>query len=208
MTPPRRARAPSFAKTAQTRQRIVAAALDSFLGCGFATTRMIDVAERAGVGKGTIYLYFADKAALFEGVLRAVIAAPLAGLSGAAPARGEPVRDFLGRVVGPILRDMESSRRGPVVRLVITEAARFPELAEAYRRIVIDPGAAAIRALAQRAVEAGELRSDGLVRFPQLLAAPGIMLTLWNGLFAGDEPLDGEAVFAAWLDLVFGPRSG
>jgi hypothetical protein len=53
-------------------------------------------------------------------------------------------------------------------------------------------------------METGELRTDALVRFPQLLAAPGVLVTLWNGLFAADGPLDGEAVFEAYLDMVFG----
>ena len=200
-----RSRGPSLAKTAQTRQSIVAAALDTFLERGFSGTRMSDVAARAGVAKGTLYLYFADKEALFEGVLREVLAGPLSSLDAAAPRPGESVRAFLGRVVGPILRDMERSRRAAVIRLVVAEGARFPSLAGTYRRVVIDPAATAIRQLARRAVETGELRTDALVRFPQLLAAPAVLVTLWNGLFAADGPLDGEAVFEAHLDVVFGP---
>ena len=53
------------------------------------------------------------------------------------------------------------------------------------------------------------MRTDALVRFPQLLAAPGVLVTLWNGLFAADGgPLDGEAVFEAYLDMVFGAGGG
>jgi len=203
-----RSRGPSPAKTAHTRQNIIAAALDTFLERGFAGTRMSDVAGRAGVAKGTLYLYFADKEALFEGVLREVITEPLSGLGAAALRPGEPVRAFLSRVMGPILRDMERSRRAPVIRLVVAEGARFPVLAQTYRRVVIEPAAAAIRQLARRAVETGELRTDALVRFPQLLAAPAVLVTLWNGLFAADGPLDGEAVFEAYLDLVFGADGG
>jgi AcrR family transcriptional regulator len=203
-----RSRGPSPAKTAQTRRGIIAAALDAFLERGFSGTRMSDVAARAGVAKGTLYLYFADKEALFEGVLREVIAEPLSGLSGAAPRPGESVRAFLSRVVGPVLRDMERSKRAPVIRLVVAEGARFPVLAQTYRRVVIEPAAAAIRQLARRAVEAGELRTDALVRFPQLLAAPAVLVTLWNGLFGADGPLDGEAVFEAYLDMVFGAEGG
>ena len=203
-----RSRGPSLAKTAQTRHGIVSAALNVFLERGFSGARMSDVAARAGVAKGTLYLYFADKEALFEGVLREVIAEPLSGLSAAAPRPDESVRAFLSRVVGPILRDMEGSRRAAVIRLVVSEGARFPAFAETYRRVVIEPAAAAIRRLAQRAVETGELRTDALVRFPQLLAAPVVLVTLWNGLFAADGPLDGEAVFEAYLDMVFGPGGG
>ena len=131
---------------------LVAAGLQEFARHGYAATRLEDVARRAGVAKGTIYRYFADKEALFEGVLREVLAGPLSSLGAAAPRPGESVRAFLGRVVGPILRDMERSRRAAVIRLVVAEGARFPSLAGTYRRVVIDPAATAIRQLARRAV--------------------------------------------------------
>ena len=120
-SPSPRGRGPSPHKTAQTRHAIVSAALETFLERGFSGTRMIDVAQRAGVAKGTLYLYFADKQALFEGVLGEVIAAPIAGVRVVAPGEGESVRAFLLRAVVPVLRTMESSRRAAVLRLVITE---------------------------------------------------------------------------------------
>lgn len=203
-SPARRARGPSPSRTARTRQAILDAALAVFLDRGFAGTRMADVADRAGVAKGTLYLHFRDKAALFEGVLRAVVVAPLAGLAAAAPAPGERVRDVLARLFHPVLRDMESSRRAALVRLVIAEGARFPEIAATYRRVVIDPGAAAIRALAARAAAGGELRCEALLQYPQLLVAPVLVATLWNGLFAAGDPLDAERLLAAQLDLLFG----
>lgn len=199
----RRARGPSPERTARTRQAILDAALDIFLAQGFAGARMADVAARAGVAKGTLYLHFADKAALFEGVLRRVVEAPLAGLATVAPEPGEGVREVLGRALRPVLRDMEGSRRAALIRLVIAEGARFPEIAAMYRRIVIDPAMAAVRALAEQARAGGELRGEALLRFPQLLAAPILVATLWNGLFAAGDPLDAEAVFAAQLDLLF-----
>ncbi|WP_207802756.1 TetR/AcrR family transcriptional regulator [Roseicella frigidaeris] len=206
--PPRRARRPSPERTARTRQAILAAALDVFLAQGFAATRMADVAARAGLGKGTLYLHFADKAALFEGVLQAAIGAPLAGLAAAAPAPGEPVRETLRRGLGPVLREMEASRRAAVIRLVLAEAGRLPEVAAMYRRIVIVPGLAAIRALARLAAVRGELRGEALLRHPQLLVAPVLLAVLWNGFFAEGEPMDPEAVFAAQLDLLFLPQPG
>ena len=203
--PPRRPRRPSPDRTARTRDAILEAALEEFLARGFAATRMADVAARAGVAKGTLYLHFADKAALFEGMLRAVIEAPLAGLAAAAPRAGEGVRAFLERALRPVLRDFEASRRAAVVRLVLAEGARLPEVAAMYRRIVIDPAMAAIHGLAGRAIAAGELRGDALRRFPQLLAAPIVVAALWNGLFAQGDPLDAEALFEAQLGLLFGP---
>ncbi len=187
----------------QTRRAIVVAALDTFLERGFSATRMIDVAQRAGVAKGTLYLYFADKEALFEGVLGEVIAAPVASIRAVAPDDGETVRAFLIRAVVPLMRDMEGSRRAAVVRLVLAEGARFPALAATYRRLAIEPIIALIRRLAQQAYERGEISSDALARFPMLLMAPGLMATAWNGLFGLREPVDTGAVFEAFIDLVF-----
>jgi len=199
-----RGRGPSPDKTAQTRHAIVSAALDTFLERGFSATRMIDVAQRAGVAKGTLYLYFADKQALFEGVLGEVIAAPVASVRGVTPDEGESVRAFLLRAVVPLMRTMESSRRAAVLRLVIAEGPRFPELAATYRRLVIEPLNGLIRRLAQIALERGEIKSDALARFPMLMLAPGLTATVWNGLFGIREPVDPGAVFETYIDLVFG----
>ena len=203
-----RGRGPSPDKTAQTRHAIVSAALDTFLERGFQATRMIDVAERAGVAKGTLYLYFADKQALFEGVLGEVIAAPVSIVRAVTPDEGESVRDFLVRTVVPLMRNMESSRRAAVLRLVIAEGARFPELAATYRRLAIEPLYALIRRLAQLAAERGEIASDALTRYPMLMLAPGLTASVWNGLFGLREPVDTGSVFEAYVDLVFGPSGG
>jgi AcrR family transcriptional regulator len=198
-----RPRGPSPDKTARTRRAIAVAALDTFLERGFSATRMIDVSQRAGVAKGTLYLYFTDKEALFEGVLTEVIAAPIASVRETEPAPGESVHSFLRRVVVPLMRDFENSRRADVARLVIAEGAHFPALAATYRRLALDPVHLMIRRLGQIAVERGEISSDALVRFPLLMLAPGLAATAWNGLFGIREPVDTGAVFAAWVDLVF-----
>ena len=204
----RRGRGPSHAKTAETKRTLIAAALDVFLERGFSQTRMSDVAERAGLAKGTLYLHFEDKAALFEGVLREAIRDPFASAETLSPAPTESFRSLLVRIVVPVLRDLERSRRASVIRLVITEGARFPDLAAIYRRVVIDPLSALVRRLGQEAFDRGELRADALARFPLLLVAPGAVATLWNGLYGADEPMDTAAVFEAFLDLVFEPQIG
>ena len=80
-----------------------------------------------------------------------------------------------------------------MIRLVLTEGPRFPKLAEFYYREVIARVMAAIRGMLRRAVERGELKTDALVRFPQLLAAPGLVAIIWSGLFDRFEPLDVRA---------------
>ncbi|MEX0841598.1 MAG: TetR/AcrR family transcriptional regulator C-terminal domain-containing protein, partial [Xanthobacteraceae bacterium] len=91
-----------------------------------------------------------------------------------------------------------------VIRLILTEGPRFPAVAEFYYREVVAHVIAVLRGLAQRAVERGELPNDSLVRFPQLLAAPGIVAIIWSGLFDRWAKLDAEAFMRAYLDLIFG----
>ncbi len=203
--PPRRRRGPSPAKTAATRQALVTAALATFFEKGFADTRMSDVAARAGTAKGTIYLYFTDKAALFGAVVVEVLRDARAGRSVPRPRPDEPTGAFLRRIVPPLLSELQRSGRSQVLRLVASEGTRFPELTRVYRQVAIEPVLRMIRIYARRAERRGELRPHALSDQPILMAAPAVIAMLWNGLFAGDEPLDVAAMFEAWLDLVFGP---
>lgn len=201
-----RGRVPDPEKTAQTRRAIRDAALQSFLAHGFEGTRMADVAARAGLAKGTLYLHFADKEALFEFVLEEMISGPLALVRDEA-GQAENPREALERLMLPLLRDFERSGRGPVLRLILTEGSRFPALAAMHRRLVIEPAMDFIRAQAQRAADAGNPAALQLVRYPQLAAAPVVTATLWNGLWSRGEQLDPALVFTAFLDLVF-PKPG
>ncbi len=199
-----RRRSPNVEKTAQTRRTIVSAALDVFLEHGFNGARMSDVAERAGLAKGTLYLHFAHKEALFEGVLADAVHDLVAGMKPAEAGADESFRAYLTRTLLPVFQTLESSNRARLVRLISTESARSPALAAIYRRNVIDPGYALLQHLAERALETGELKSDALARFPMLLTAPAVVATIWNGSYARDKPMDIGAMFEAQLDLIFG----
>jgi AcrR family transcriptional regulator len=143
-------RGPSPNKTAATRRALAQAALAVFIERGFSATKMSDVAAHAQVAKGTIYLHFNDKAALFEDVLHEVMRETLAGRPMPRPRHSETTRSFLERVLLPILRDLQANGRFAVVRLVMAEGRYFPEVATAYRRIAIDPVLRIVRMLAKR----------------------------------------------------------
>jgi AcrR family transcriptional regulator len=207
-TPPRHgAKTPGSraAKAAERRDAIVAAALAEFSEKGFAAARLDDVAKRAGVAKGTIYLHFADKRALFEGIVHLIIGPALAQLETGYRKDGESMRGYLERIMLPIALSLGTSPRRDVVRLLIAEGARFPEVAEIYYREVVERAMALVRELARSARETGEIGDDTLARFPQLLIAPALVGTVWSSLFERFQPLDIEALFRAQLDLLFGP---
>jgi tetracycline repressor-like protein len=94
-----------------------------------------------------------------------------------------------------------------VLRLIITEGARFPKIAEFYYHEVIERVVAAMRAMLSRAVARGELPSDALVRFPQLLVSPALMALVWNGMFDRFAPLDIRELMRAHLEILFGDKS-
>ncbi len=203
-----RKRGPSAAKTARTREAIVIAALDVFLERGFSGARILDVAQASGLAKGTLYGYFPDKQALFEEVIRSALAAPLEALATSEPSSGETLRAFFTRLALPLVQDMEQSRRGAIVRLIITESPRFPQIAQSYRQIVVEPVLERVRVLATLALETGELKTDALVRFPHLLFAPTLFAIIWNGALAPHDPLATAGFLEAHMNLVFGPTNG
>jgi AcrR family transcriptional regulator len=190
-------------RSAERRDAILAAALDEFADRGFAATRLDDVARRADVAKGTIYLHFADKEALFEELIRIELSPVVAALENVSHA-DIPFRMITNQLIEVFAREIFETRRKDVIRLVITEGPRFPKLAEFYYREVISRVMETIRAMLRRAHERGELKTDALVRFPQLLAAPGIVAIIWSGLFDRFEPLDVRALMRAHFDVLLG----
>jgi len=194
------------AKAAERRNAILKASLDEFSERGFAAARLDDVARRAGVAKGTIYLYFKDKEALFQELVRFQIG-PVVGALEAVLASDLPLAVIVEHALDIFVREIYGTHRKQVLRLIISEGPRFPALAEFYYREVLAHILKAVRARLARAVERGEIAGDELVRFPQLLGAPGIVAIVWSGLFDRFEPLDVRAMMRAYFDCLFGPRS-
>jgi AcrR family transcriptional regulator len=206
--PPRKTLSPATKpsradKSAFRREAILAAALEEFSTRGFAAARLEDVAARAGVGKGTIYLHFRDKEALFQELVTTLLVPFIANLEAVPPA-GLPIRAVLERFIDLFLREIYCTERRKLIRLVMTEGPRFPQLAEFHYNNVVKRAIAAMRALLEGAHRRGELRNDALVRFPQLVIAPALMAIVWSGLFDRFAALDVAALMRAHLDLIFG----
>ena len=193
------------ARSAERRDAILAAALEEFAVNGFAGTRLDDIAKRAKIAKGTIYLYFADKETLFQELLRAMFAPIVAALENI-PQSDLPTRDIMERMIDLFVRDVIGTRRKDVIRLVIAEGPRFPKLAEFHYREVLSRVMAAMGALMARAIARGEVKNPAYAKFPQLIAAPGLVAVVWSGLFERFAPLDVAAMMRAHLDIIFGER--
>src|ERR1700692_3081567 len=140
------------AKTAARRDAILEAALDEFSAKGFAAARLDDVARRAGVAKGTIYLHFADKESLFQELIRSKMV-PVVGSLELAFATDLPLRAIVDQAIEIFVREIYGTKRKQVMRLIISEGPRFPALAEFYYREVLAHILKAVRAQLARAVE-------------------------------------------------------
>jgi AcrR family transcriptional regulator len=190
-------------QSAARRDAILAAALDEFSARGFAATRLEDIAKRAGVAKGTIYLHFADKETLFEEIVRTMVV-PFVATVESLPPVDLPIRVVLENLIDLFVREVYSTRRRDVLRLVMAEVPRFPALADFYYKAVIERAIGALRGIIAHAVAKGELPDDVLQRFPQLIVAPGMLAIVWNALFERHAPLDVKALMHAQLDLILG----
>ena len=186
---------------AARRDAILAAALDEFSSQGFTAARLEDVARRAGIAKGTIYLYFRDKETLFQELVRSMLT-PVIGTVEAMRDVDVPMRALSEHLLNVFVDQILSTRRREVIRLMIAEGRRFPKLAEFYHREVISRIFAAVRTILERAAARGEV-PPALAQFPQLLAAPGLVAVVWTGLFDKYEPLDARAMLRAYFEMLF-----
>jgi AcrR family transcriptional regulator len=193
-------------RTAERRAAIVDAALNEFIARGFTATRLDDVAKRAGVAKGTIYLHFKDKESMFEELVRTAIV-PLVNRIAAPPSLAGTVREAIEGFADTFIREVASTRRGDIIRLILAEGPRFPTVADFYYREVISRGLAGMRALLELAIARGEIRQTQLARYPQIVVAPAIVAVIWKSLFERHSPLDANEMLRVHLDLIFGERS-
>lgn len=193
-------------RAAERRSAIIEAAMDEFIARGFAATRLDDVAKRAGVAKGTIYLHFKDKESMFEELIRTAIVPMITRLWGTPPQPGASVRDLVEGFAKTFIEEVATTRRGDLVRLIVAEGPRFPAVADFYYREVVSRGLGGMRALIELGIARGEIKQKDLARFPQIMVAPALIAVIWQSLFSRHAPLDALEMFRVHLDLIFGER--
>src|ERR1700752_465864 len=192
-------------RAAERRAAIVDAAMQEFIARGFAATRLDDIAKRAGVAKGTIYLHFKDKESMFEELIRTAIVPLVGRMQGPLPTGGT-VRDLIEAFALNFIHEVVATRRGDIVRLIVAEGPRFPAIADFYYREVVSKGLAGMRAMFELGIARGEIKNANLAKFPQIMVAPAMIAVIWQSLFAKHAPLDAIEMFRTHLDLIFGER--
>lgn len=184
-------------------QELLAAAIELFVERGFASTRLEDVARRAGVSKGTLYLYYANKEDLFKAVVRQSIV-PTIGAAETSVAEFEGhSAELLRQVILSWWHRIGATNASGISKLILAEADNFPELARFYQQEVMTRGIRMISSMLERGVRRGEFRVVDIPQTAQVLIAPMLMLSTWKHTIAPCERCDlqPEAFLEAFLDI-------
>lgn len=188
---------PRWQRRSEDRPReICAAALEVFAERGFAAARLDEIAQRAGVSKGTLYLYFSDKEALFRSVVRDTVATNIDSLGDAVMASELPFAEMASLFLERFADLAERVPIGAVAKMVIGESRNFPELARVWHDQVASRAIALLCSLIERAQQRGEVRAGDPRLHAFSLMGPMLMGLLWREALqpAGGAPIDLEAL--------------
>jgi AcrR family transcriptional regulator len=190
-------------RKAERPQEILEAAFTEFSRNSYASTTLDQIAERAGVTKGTIYVYFENKEHLFISMVREITKTTFDTVHGMLESHQGSTADLLRTQFSFMYQHiLEDHRRREVVRMLIADAPRFPELADRYHDEILRPCLEMIRAAIQRGMDSGEFRKSSIINAPQIIIAPIALVDLWTMMFGDRKPLDMKAYFEAHLELV------
>lgn len=189
---------------------LTAAALELFVEKGFVGTRLDDVAARAGVSKGTLYLYFDSKEALFKAVIREGILPILDEGAGMVDNFTGSSADLLRGLILEWWKRIGSTSLGGVPKLMISESGNFPELATYYHDTVIMRGRELMRRVLQRGMASGEFRAVEVETAIDVIFAPVIMMLIWRYSLGacGCASHDPAAYLGTHLDLALNGLAG
>ena len=184
------------------RLALIEAALAVFSRVGFAAAKIDDVAEEAGVSKGTVYLYFDSKEDLFEGMVKAKM---MPMLEGAAEIAFDPDMSATARLKQHLrffyTKVLDSDRR-QIMRLIMAEGPNFPHLAEFYHANVLSRGQAMINAIIQQGIENGEFRNMSGHGLMHNVVAGALVAGVWKLVFDRFQPIELDAYFETHIDLI------
>jgi AcrR family transcriptional regulator len=184
---------------------ILDAALKVFAEKGFAAARMEDIAREAGVTKGTIYLYFDGKEAVFKSLVRESVGSALTAVSADVAAYEGSSRVLLTMVITAMGTLLIESNKVVLPKIVIAESANFPWLAEFYRFEVIERGLGLLTALIRRGIDHGEFRPLPPEHVARMFVAPMLLTAIWRVTFSqlDPAPYDFKGLLATHLDVFF-----
>jgi len=196
---------PRWARRKEARPtELLSAALDAFVEHGFAATKLDDVARKAGVSKGTLYLYFENKEELFKAVVRNTIVPNIAQAEKLIADFDGPTTDLFRELITLWATQISVGNVAGICKLMFAEVSNFPELAEFYYAEVIQRNELMIIRLLERGMKSGEFRQLDLTVIPKIITAPMLMLMLWSQSFCSfnAEPLDADTYIRNYVDTI------
>ena len=184
-------------------EEILSAALDVFTERGFAATKLEDVARKAGVTKGTIYLYYESKEALFKAIVRQTIVPVIAKGEEIAQAFTGSARDLFSKLVREYWRLVGETELSGIPKLMMAEAGNFPELARFYYQEVVTRGHKLMAGVLERGIKAGEFRPVNVAVATKIAMAPLMHAVVARKAFAACMPegFDVAAYLHTHIDL-------
>ena len=195
---------PRWARRKEARpQELLAAALDLFVERGFAATRLGDVAARAGVSKGTLYLYFENKEELFKAVVRENMLPLLDEADDIIGGYDGSSADLFRDIILVWWERIGATKLTGITKLMMAESGNFPELAAFHREEISMRGDAMLVRLLQRGIERGEFRAIDVQQTANVLVAPVIMLMMWQQPLnpCHVEAVNPETYLKSFIDL-------
>ena len=190
-------------RKAERPQEILEAAFTEFSRNGYATTTLERIAERAGVTKGTIYVYFENKEHLFISMVRDFTKGAQETMQELLDTHEGSTADLLRAQFGFIYEHLVNDpRKREVLRMLIAEAPRFPALTDRYQEEIQRPCMDLLRKTIQRGIDRGEIRQSTVTECPLVIIAPIALVDTWIMMFEDRHPLDLKTYFDAHLELV------
>lgn len=198
-------RSPSHRRRKEARPgEIAAAALELFVERGFAATRLDDVAARAGVSKGTLYLYFESKEALFKAAIEAAMTPAVEAAEALANEAARPAAELLRCFVAGWWAMVGSQALGGLPKLLVAESGNFPEIARWFHESMIRRAQKAMARIIEMGIARGEFRPTDAQIAARIFFAPMFSYVVWTRAFGPlmcDLPAP-EKFFETALDLL------
>ena len=188
----------------QRPEEILEAAIEEFAVRGYAQTRLEDVASRAGISKGLVYVYFRTKEELFKAAIRTLLVPRVEALRKQLESSDETSEALIRGPVLSLMKQVVGSRLGYIVRLMVAEGAKHPDLTAFYHEQMISRTMGLLRWIIARGVERGEFKPNPVMDFPQLFVAPVLISLLWKMLLERHQHLDAEKMLEAHIDIMLG----
>ena len=187
---------------------IIAASMVEFRDHGFERARLDRIAKSAGIAKGTIYLYFESKEVLFEEAVRTYILSSIDAADENMKGFDGPTSELIERLLRIFYEKLAAGHAQTVMRILVSEGDRFPDLSKRYHDIVIKRGLTVLTAIIQRGIDRGDVKEGPMTETPELLIAPSMFFVVHQMVFSQHHPLDLDDFFRGHVDMLMRALKG